>query len=63
MPTFASALVAIAVLAVAATLLMGFLNLAKAGSSERSQKLMRWRVWLQLGAVAVIVLVLLSRMH
>jgi len=63
MPTFASALVAIAVLAVAATLLLGFLNLAKPGAGERSQKLMRWRVGLQLAAVAAIVIVLLARMH
>jgi Hypoxia induced protein conserved region len=63
MPTFASALVAIAVIAVAATLLFGFLNLARPGSGERSQKLMRWRVGLQLLAVAVIVIVLLTRMH
>ena len=63
MPTLASALVAIAVLTVAATLLLGFLNLARPGSGERSQKLMRWRVGLQLGAVALIVIVLLTRMH
>jgi len=63
MPTFASALVAIAVLAVAATLVLGFLNLAKPGAGERSQKLMRWRVGLQLLALAVIVAVLLVRMR
>jgi len=38
---------AIAVIAVAATLLFGFLNLARPGSGERSQKLMRWRVGLR----------------
>ena len=63
MPTLASALVAIAVIAVAAALLFGFLNLARPGAGEQSQKLMRWRVGLQLFAVAVIVIVLLTRMH
>ena len=48
MPTLPSALVAIAVIAVAAALLLGFLNLARPGAGERSQKLMRWRVGLQL---------------
>jgi hypothetical protein len=63
MPTLPSALVAIAVIAVAVALLLGFLNLARPGAGERSQKLMRWRVGLQLLAVAVIVIVLLARMH
>ena len=44
-------------------LLFGFLNLARPGSGERSQKLMRWRVGLQFVAIAVIVIVLLTRMH
>jgi len=63
MPTLPSALVAIAVLTVAAALLLGFLNLARPGASGRSQTLMRWRVGLQLFAVAVIVVVLLVRMR
>jgi hypothetical protein len=63
MPTLPSALVAIAVIAVAAALLLGFLNLARPGAGERSQMLMRWRVGLQLLAVAVIVIVLLTRMR
>jgi hypothetical protein len=63
MPTLPSALVAIAVVAVAAALLLGFLNLARPGAGERSQMLMRWRVGLQLFAVAVIVIVLLTRMR
>lgn len=63
MPTLPSALVATAVFAVAATLLLGFLNLSRPGAGQRSQTLMRWRVGLQLFAVAVIVVVLLTRMR
>jgi hypothetical protein len=46
----------IAVAAVAVVLLMGLLNLFRGGSSNTSQKLMRWRVGLQ--AVAIVVLML-----
>lgn len=44
----------IAVAAVAVVLLMGLVNLFRGGSSNTSQKLMRWRVGLQ--AVAIVVL-------
>ncbi|GGE50911.1 hypothetical protein GCM10007276_29920 [Agaricicola taiwanensis] len=40
-------LIPAAVLAVAGVLLLGLLNMAKGGSPERSQDLMRWRVILQ----------------
>jgi hypothetical protein len=63
MPSLPSALVAIAVIAVFAALLLGFLNLSRAGAGERSQRLMRWRVGLQLFAIALVVVVLLTRMH
>ena len=63
MPSLPSALVAIAVLAVAVALLLGFLNLSRPGAGERSQRLMRWRVGLQLLAIALVVVVLLARMH
>lgn len=44
----------IAVAAVAVVLLFGLVNLFRGGSSNTSQKLMRWRVGLQ--AVAIVVL-------
>lgn len=44
----------IAVAAVAVVLIMGLLNLFRGGSSNTSQKLMRWRVGLQ--ALAIVVL-------
>ena len=56
-------LVLVAVMAVAVVLLMGLANMLRGGNSNRSQMLMRWRVGLQLFAVAVIVIVLLTRMH
>ena len=43
-----------AVAAVAVVLLFGIVNLFRGGSSNTSQKLMRWRVGLQ--AVAIVVL-------
>lgn len=54
MDSFFHALVPIAVLAVAAVLLLGLLNMARGGSPSRSQKLMRWRVVLQFIAICII---------
>lgn len=48
----------IAVAAVAVVLLMGLVNLFRGGSSNTSQKLMRWRVGLQAVAIAVLMLAL-----
>lgn len=50
-------LIGVAVLAVAATLLAGLFNLARGGegASERSNKLMRWRVGLQFVAISLLV--------
>ncbi len=56
MADFLYALTPLAVGAVAVVLLLGILNLARAGSSETSQKLMRWRVALQFFAIVIIVL-------
>ena len=56
-------LVGIAVAAVAAVLFLGLGNMLRGGNPNLSQKLMRWRVGLQLFAVAVIVIVLLTRMR
>jgi hypothetical protein len=48
------ALVPLAVAAVALVLLLGLSNLARGGSPQRSQKLMRLRVLLQFVAIIVI---------
>ena len=51
----------IAVLAVAIVLGLGLFNMMRGGSPNLSQKLMRWRVGLQFGAVVLIMLVLWLR--
>ena len=50
------ALVPLALGAVAIVLLFGFLNFARGGSPQTSQKLMRWRVLIQFVALVVIML-------
>jgi hypothetical protein len=50
------ALVPVAVAAVAVVLLLGLSNLARGGSPQRSQKLMRLRVLLQFVAIIVIMI-------
>jgi hypothetical protein len=47
----------IAVGAVAIVLLLGFVNMVRGGSANRSQLLMRWRVGLQFLAIIVIMAV------
>jgi hypothetical protein len=47
-------LVPLALGAVALVLGLGLYNLARGGSAERSQELMRWRVILQLVALVVV---------
>jgi Hypoxia induced protein conserved region len=49
-------LVPVAVAAVAVVLLLGLSNLARGGSPQRSQKLMRLRVLLQFVAIVVIMI-------
>jgi hypothetical protein len=44
-------LVPVAILAVAIVLVFGLVNMMRGGDSNRSQKLMRWRVGLQFIAV------------
>ena len=56
--TVSSALVPIAVGAVAVVLLLGLINMLRGGSSNTSQKLMRLRVVLQFIAILVILGVL-----
>jgi len=50
------ALVPIAIAAVAGVLLFGFINFARGGSPQISQRLMRWRVLLQFVALVIIML-------
>lgn len=47
-------LTTLATLAVLAVLLMGFYTLARGGSPNLSQKLMRWRIGLQFVAIIII---------
>jgi hypothetical protein len=54
--SFTSALVPIAVAAVAVVLVLGLANMMRGGSSNKSQKLMRLRVLLQFIAIIVIML-------
>jgi hypothetical protein len=56
--SFSSALVPIAVGAVAVVLLLGLVNMLRGGNSNTSQKLMRLRVLLQFIAILVILGVL-----
>ena len=50
------ALVPLALAAVAIVLLFGFINFARGGSPQTSQKPMRWRVLMQFVALVVIML-------
>jgi hypothetical protein len=56
-----SILVAIACGAVAVVLFLGLANMARGGSPNLSQKLMRWRIGLQFFAIVVIMGVLFFR--
>lgn len=47
-------LVPVAVIAVAVVLVLGLVNLMRGGNSNRSQRLMRWRVALQFVAIILI---------
>jgi hypothetical protein len=46
-------LLPVALASVAVVLVLGLVNMMKGGSAQRSQSLMRWRVLLQFGAIAV----------
>jgi hypothetical protein len=46
-------LIPIAVASVAAVLLMGLINMMRGGSPNRSQHLMRWRIFLQFVAIVI----------
>ena len=53
---FMYALVPLALAVVAIVLLFGFINFARGGSPQTSQKLMRWRVLMQFVALVVVML-------
>jgi hypothetical protein len=54
-------LVTVAVVAVSIVLLLGLWNLTRGNNSDRSQKLMRWRVGLQ--ALAIVIIMLFVFVH
>lgn len=56
MATFFYNLVPFAVAAVAVVLVLGLFNMLRGGSADLSQKLMRWRVILQFGAIIIIMI-------
>jgi hypothetical protein len=56
MATFFYNLVPFAVVAVAVVLVFGLFNMLRGGSPDLSQKLMRWRVILQLVAIVIIMI-------
>jgi hypothetical protein len=59
--TGSNVLIGFAVLVVACVLVLGMFNMMRGGSANLSQKLMRWRVGLQFGAIVLIMLVLWFR--
>lgn len=61
MTNFGNLFVALAAGAVALVLVMGLYNLLRGGHPNLSQKLMRWRIGLQLFAIIVIMGVLWFR--
>lgn len=61
MANWSNMLALAAVAVVAATLLLGLVNLLRGGSGETSQKLMRWRIGLQLCAFLTLLTILALR--
>jgi hypothetical protein len=59
--TGSNLLISAAIAAVFVVLLLGLANMARGGSPDLSQKLMRWRVGLQFLAVVLIVGVIFFR--
>ena len=51
-----NAVMAIAIAAVFIVLMMGLFNMMRGGDSNRSQRLMRWRVGLQFVAIVIVLL-------
>ena len=54
MPIVFKSVIIVTLIAVAAVLTLGLLNMAVGGSASRSQTLMRWRIALQFLAIVVI---------
>ncbi len=54
MSVLMKSVIIVALIAVAAVLALGLLNMAVGGSASRSQTLMRWRIALQFFAIVVI---------
>jgi len=54
MEALVNALVPVALAAVALNLLLGLWNMTRGGDPNRSQRLMRWRVVLQLIAICIV---------
>ena len=52
-----NAVMAIALAAVFIVLMMGLFNMMRGGDSNRSQRLMRWRVGLQFVAIIIVLLI------
>ncbi|MFO1103219.1 MAG: twin transmembrane helix small protein [Methylocystis sp.] len=63
MPSYSNLLVIVAVAAVALVVAAGFVNMFRGGQGApaRAQKLMRWRVGLQLLALLIVLGVLYAR--
>lgn len=59
--TTANSVILIAIGAVFVVLLAGLVNMVRGGSSNTSQRLMRWRVGLQFLAILVVMIVLYFR--
>ena len=54
-------ILAIALAAVFVVLLLGLFNMMRGGDSNRSQRLMRWRVGLQFIAILIVILLVWLR--
>ena len=54
-------ILAIALAAVFVVLLLGLFNMMRGGDSNRSQRLMRWRVGLQFVAILIVILLVWLR--
>lgn len=60
-PTTANAFILVAIGLVFVVLVAGLVNMVRGGSSNTSQRLMRWRVGLQFVAILVVMTVLYFR--
>jgi hypothetical protein len=63
MGSLSKAFILVALIAVAIVLLLGLLNMARGGSMNRSQQLMRWRVALQFIAIIIMMTAIYLASH